>query len=221
MSEYVQAFVLGNAAIASNVCLLPLYPGLIAFLAGQAGEARTWRASAWLGVLVLLGVLTAMTAVAALAFALRQPLAAGLPYLLPAIYLTVIALALAMLAGRNPFGRLAGLRLPVLRSASASALVFGMLLGPMTLPCVGPLVVSVFLLGAGSISDLLGGFLYFASFGLGFGWPLVVLPWFALPIQRRATRALAHSATLVTRGAGLLLLAVGLYGFWKDVLPNL
>ena len=27
MSEYVEAFTLGNAAILGNVCLLPLYPG--------------------------------------------------------------------------------------------------------------------------------------------------------------------------------------------------
>jgi cytochrome c biogenesis protein CcdA len=34
MSAYLGAFLLGNAAILSNVCVLPLYPGLIAFLAG-------------------------------------------------------------------------------------------------------------------------------------------------------------------------------------------
>ena len=36
MSEYVQAFVLDNGAILGNVCVLPLYPGLIVFLGGTA-----------------------------------------------------------------------------------------------------------------------------------------------------------------------------------------
>ena len=35
MNELLQAFVLGNTAILTNVCVLPLYPGLIAFLAGR------------------------------------------------------------------------------------------------------------------------------------------------------------------------------------------
>ena len=63
MNELLQAFVLGNSAILTNVCMLPLYPGLIAFLAGNAGNERTQKATKWLGFLVLAGVLTMMLAV--------------------------------------------------------------------------------------------------------------------------------------------------------------
>jgi hypothetical protein len=35
VSEYAGALLLGNAAILGNVYMLPLYPGLIAFLAGN------------------------------------------------------------------------------------------------------------------------------------------------------------------------------------------
>jgi len=34
MNELIGGFLAGNAAILTNACLLPLYPGLIAFLAG-------------------------------------------------------------------------------------------------------------------------------------------------------------------------------------------
>ena len=55
MSEYLGAFLLGNAAILSNACMLPLYPGLIAFLAGamQQGRVRQggscWARRCWPG----------------------------------------------------------------------------------------------------------------------------------------------------------------------------
>ena len=63
MNELFGAFLLGNAAILTNVCLLPLYPGLIAFLAGNAGNERTKRVTPWLGLMVLLGILSLMTGV--------------------------------------------------------------------------------------------------------------------------------------------------------------
>jgi cytochrome c biogenesis protein CcdA len=35
MKQLVKAFGLGAAAILTNACVLPLYPGLIAFMAGD------------------------------------------------------------------------------------------------------------------------------------------------------------------------------------------
>ncbi|NNJ09242.1 hypothetical protein EKD04_002755 [Chloroflexales bacterium ZM16-3] len=220
MSQYLEAFILGNGAILGNVCMLPLYPGLIAFLAGNAGgEAR--RGSGWLGALVLAGVLSMMTLVGLLVFALNQSFGAILPLLLPAIYLAVIGLGLLMLLGRNPFAGLATAQIPALRNPLAAAYLYGLLLGPMTLPCTGPLIVSAFVLGAGNVASLADGLLYFLFFGLGFGWPLVLLPLIALPAQRRLTSWLARRHQLLGQISGGLLVAIGLFGIWAEVLPNL
>lgn len=218
MSDYLQAFVLGNGAILGNVCMLPLYPGLIAFLAGNAGTAR--RTTAWLGVLVLAGVLSMMTLVGLLVFVLNQSFGAILPVLLPAIYVTVIGLGVLMLLGRNPFARLATAPIPAMRNPLTGAYLYGLLLGPVTLPCTGPLIVSAFLLGTGSVVSLVDGLVYFLFFGLGFGWPLVVLPIIATPAQRRLTGWLTNNYSLLGRLSGALLLAIGLFGIWVEVLPN-
>ncbi len=87
MNELLQAFLLGNAAILTNVCVLPLYPGLIAYLAGTAQNERARRASKWLGIFVLAGVLTLMIIVGGILYALQQSFGAVLPFLLPAIYI--------------------------------------------------------------------------------------------------------------------------------------
>jgi cytochrome c-type biogenesis protein len=87
----------------------------------------------------------------------------------------------------------------------------------MTLPCTGPLVISVFILGAGNAASLLDGLLYFLFFGIGFGWPLVALPLLAVPVQRRFTGfTTAHHLT-ITRASGLLLILVAGLGYWFDV----
>lgn len=220
MAQYVEAFVLGNQAILTNVCLLPLYPGLIAFLAGSAGSARAERARGWLGLLALAGILSMMLLVGLALFLLRQSFGSILPVLLPAIYGVVIVLGLLMLTGRNPFNRLSQAQMPALRSPYATAYAYGLLLGPMTLPCTGPLITSAFVLGAGNTALLADGLLYFLAFGLGFGWPLVLLPLLAASAQRRFTGWLSANYRLLTRISGALLLAIGLFGIWTEVLPN-
>jgi len=220
MNELLQAFVLGNTAILTNVCVLPLYPGLIAFLAGTAGNQRSRRASYFLGVFVLAGVLSLMIAIGWLLFAFQQSFGDILPYLLPVIYGLVIVMGLLMLTGRNPFARLGTLQTPVLRNPYAAAFVYGLFLGPMTLPCAGPLIVSAFLLGAGSAAGLANSLAYFLVFGLGFGWPLIVLPLIAMPLQRRFTGWATGNYKVLTRLSGALLLAIGILGVVYDLAPN-
>lgn len=220
MEQLVEAFVLGNSAILTNVCILPLYPGLIAFLAGNADNERAQKANKWLGLLVLAGVLSLMTAVGALLFLLQQSFGAILPILLPLIYAAIILLGLLMLSGRNPFTRLTTLQTPVLSNPYVGAYTYGLLLGPMTLPCAGPVILSAFLLGAGSLAALSDGLLFFLAFGLGFGWPLVLLPLLALPLQRRFTRWMSRNYSVLTRASGVLLVFIGFLGIYVDLLPN-
>jgi cytochrome c-type biogenesis protein len=219
MEQLLQAFILGNGAILTNVCLLPLYPGLIAFLAGNAKQQNK-KATGWLGLVVLLGVLSMMTLVAFLLFILKKSFGSVLPWLLPIIYSLVFVLGVMMLFGFNPFNRLSSLQSPIFKNPFISAYVYGLLLGPMTLPCTGPIILSAFLL-SGSTALFVSQLLYFLAFGLGFGWPLVVLPLVAAPFQKRTTQWLTQNYKLLTRISGIMLLLIGLYGFWKEVIPNI
>ena len=221
MHELLQAFLLGNAAILTNVCILPLYPGLIAFLAGNAGNARAQRATRWLGFLVLAGVLSLMLVVGGLLYVLRASFGAILPYVLPAIYGLVIVMGALMLTGRNPFRRLSTSQAPLLRNPYVTAYIYGLLLGPMTLPCAGPIVLSAFLLGAGSFTQLASSLLYFIAFGIGFGWPLVVLPFLTQPFQGQFTRWTTRHYRSLTAVSGVLLVAIGVVGFAVEVAPNI
>jgi cytochrome c-type biogenesis protein len=221
MNQLIEAFILGNSAILTNVCILPLYPGLVAFLAGNAENDRAQRAAGWLGLLVLVGVLSMMTVIGALLFALQQTFGALLPILLPVIYAVVILLGVLMLLGRNPFSRLTTRQTPALRNPFVAAYVYGLMLGPMTLPCAGPIILSAFLLGSGSVAALSEGLLFFLAFGLGFGWPLVLLPFLAMPLQRRFTSWMTRNYGVLTRFSGALLVIIGLVGVTVDLLPNI
>lgn len=220
MSELISAFASGNAAILTNACMLPLYPGLIAFLAGTANDKQKPGSTAWLGVLVLAGILTMMTLIGFILYLLSASFGDALSLVLPPIYIIVIVLGVMMLMGRNPFAKLQTAQAPMLRNRYVTAYVYGLFFGPMTLPCTGPIIVSAFAIGATSTGALLDGLLFFFVFGLGFGWPLMVLPLLAMPIQRRIISFLGKHHDAFTRGSGILLIAIGIFGFVTELLPH-
>ena len=56
------------------------------------------------------------------------------------------------------------------------------------------------------------------------GWtldPWILLPLLAAPAQRFITTWVVGRYALLTRAAGVLLVAIGAFGFWTEVLPTL
>ena len=83
-----------------------------------------------------------------------------------------------LIANINPFKSLPQIRIPALRHPFANAFVYGLLYGPLTLLCSGPLVVSIFALSL-TVGDALSRMSLFLWFGLGFGLPLLILSFLA------------------------------------------
>ena len=221
MNEYLEAFALGNAAILGNVCMLPLYPGRFVLLADRVEAGGSRRSIRWLGVIVLAGVLTAMVLIGALLYLLSRTFSDVLGVARPVMYGLVAVLGVLMILDRNPLVRMRTAEAPIVSIPSATAFIYGFAMAPLTLPCTGPLIISAFVLGgvrgSGALSD---GLLYFFFFGLGFGWPLVLLPLLAAPAQQSITRFLTRHHRAVTIVSGLLLLAVAVIGWWVDIRPN-
>ena len=221
MSEYLEAFALGNAAILGNVCMLPLYPGLFVLLADRVEGGGSSRSIRWMGVLVLAGVLTAMVGIGGLLHLLSQTFSDVLGVVLPVMYGLVAVLGILMILDRNPMVRMRTSEAPIVSNPSATAYIYGLAMAPLTLPCTGPLIISAFVLGGvRGTGELADGLAYFFFFGLGFGWPLVLLPFLAAPAQRTITRFLTRHHRAITVGSGLLLLAVAFVGWWVDIRPN-
>jgi cytochrome c-type biogenesis protein len=219
-NSLIEGFAFGIASILNTACLLPLYPGLIAFLAGSANNPRSRRATGWLGLLVLAGILTIMIFIGLALYLVQATFGELLVVLLPILYIAIIVFGMMMLAGRNPFARLQTAQAPLLSNPYLSAYLYGLLFGPMTLPCTGPLITSAFLLGASNTGVLVDGLAYFVGFGLGFGWPLVLLPLLTLPVQRRLVGWLAHNHVALTRASGVLLVSIGVFGILTELTPH-
>ncbi len=151
---------------------------------------------------MLSGVLTAMLVIGGVIAAMSIAVSQVLVILTPLTDLVVIGLGTAMLAWLNPLGRLPTIgTLPGRGSGATAAYSYGLLFGPLTLPCSGALVVGIFTLSL-TVGSFLDKMVFFLVFGLGFGLPSLVLSVLAGGYQARLLRLATHHFKLVNRLAG-------------------
>jgi cytochrome c-type biogenesis protein len=208
------AFTLGLASAASP-CLLPLYPSFLAYLTANTGALEGRRGSGLLGVIILGGVLTTMLGVALVLSAVAVPIGLVLAILVPAVNILLIVLGLLLLSGRNPFERLPGATVPIVSDPFGQAYLYGVMLGPLALPCAGAFALSLvaYSVGLGEILPRIGTFIVY---GLGFGLPLVLLSLLAGASRQRIVRLIVANHRRIEVVGGLLLIAVGSW----DLLTN-
>jgi cytochrome c-type biogenesis protein len=209
MDAILTSLTLGLLATGSP-CVLPLYPGFLAYISsGQKGlEGKAGRY--FLGVFVLAGVLTMMLALGGLIALLSVSIGRALSVIVPLADLLIILLGILLLLNINPFKTLPQVRVPVLSHPFVNAFIYGLLYGPIALPCSGPLVVSIFVLSF-TAAEAISKLSIFFWFGMGFGIPLLVLSVLSGAAQRWITRQFALHARLINIVSGLLLVGVGAY----------
>jgi cytochrome c-type biogenesis protein len=209
----ITPLLLGLLATTSP-CVWPLYPGFLAYLSGQTGT-DAGRQRYFLGFFVLAGVLTMMLALGGLIAVLAVSIGRVLVYVVPLADMLILSLGVLLMLNRNPFRAIPQIRVPVLRHPSLNAYTYGLLYGPLTLPCSGPLVVSIFALSltAGEAFSTLWVFLWF---GVGFGMPLLVLSLLSGALQPQLTLMFARDSRSINSIGGLLLIGIAIY----DIVQN-
>jgi cytochrome c-type biogenesis protein len=208
MDLAITSFFLGLLSTASP-CVLPLYPGFLAYLSGQTEISSAGRRSL-LGPFVLGGVLTMMLALGGLIAALSISVGSALAFIVPLADAAILGLGVLLLLDRNPFQSLPQIRIPLLRRPLLNAYVYGLLYGPIALPCSGPLVVAIFALSL-SVEEALPKLWVFLWFGLGFGVPLLILSLLSGTLQHRLTRLFARHGRRINTIGGILLIGVAVY----------
>ena len=222
MGELVAVFAAGLASAASP-CLLPLYPGFLAYLSANAGSRSGRRATGLLGLLVLAGLLTTMVLLGTVLVVVSVPIGRVASLLVPIVDGLLLALGILLIAGRNPFNRLPGLQVPLVRNPYGQAYVYGIMLGPIALPCAGPFLAALLAVSVG-LGDAVLRMGTFVVFGLGFGLPLVVLSLLAGARQRSIVGWVTAHHRPIELISGVVLIAVALWDLrenWDGILFTL
>ena len=194
----------------TSPCVLPLYPGFLAYISGGQEGLQGKIGRYFLGFFVLAGVLTMMLTLGGIIALLSVSVGQALSVIIPIADLIIILLGVLLLANINPFKTLPQIQVPVLSHPFVNAFVYGLLYGPIALPCSGPLVVSIFALSL-TAAEFFSKLNIFFWFGMGFGIPLLVLSFLSGTAQRWITRQFAQRARLINLISGVLLVGVGIY----------
>src|SRR5829696_6744137 len=182
----VTSLLLGLLATTSP-CILPLYPGFLAYL---SSHHEMGRQKYLLGFFVLTGVLSMMLILGSLIAMLAIPVGKVLIYLVPLANILILLLGILLLLDHNPFKALPQIQVPVLRHPYGNAFAYGLLYGPIALPCSRPMVVAIFALSF-TAAEAFSQLWTFLWFGLGLGLPLLVLSFLSAALQRQLTVLLA------------------------------
>jgi cytochrome c-type biogenesis protein len=203
MEALAGTFFLGVASAASP-CLLPLYPAFLALMATRRGDQSRFG-MALLGTAVVFGVVTALVLVGLLVTAVSVSLSGLLAWIVPLSTVILVVLGVLLVLGRNPFAALVTMRLPMVRHPLGQAYVYGLMFGPVALPCAGPFIVALLAISIG-IEETSARVLSFVTYGLGLGAPLIVISIAGATRARSVTSALARRHVAIGRAAGVLLI---------------
>lgn len=212
---------MGNIAVTSlllglltttSPCILPLYPGFLAYVSNQHEMGRQ---KYLLGFFVMSGVLTMMLLLGSLIAILAIPVGRILLYLIPLADFLILLLGTLLLLNYNPLKTLPQIQFPILRHPYSNAFVYGLLYGPIALPCSGPMVVAIFALSL-TAAEAFSQLWTFLWFGLGLGIPLLILSFLSAALQRRLATLFARYSRIVNFVGGLLLIGVAFYDLIKN-----
>jgi cytochrome c-type biogenesis protein len=157
----------------------------------------------------VLGVVTALTIVGMIVTAVSVSLSGVLSWIVPISTVLLVILGVLLILGRNPFAVLTTVQMPVIRHPLAQAYVYGLLYGPVALPCAGPFIVALLAISIG-LEETTARLGTFVAFGLGMGAPLIVISLLGATRARSLTTWLTRHHLAIGRVAGVLLIVAAL-----------
>lgn len=208
LTDALTSFTLGLATPLSAVCVIPLYPGFLAFLSNQDDDAPSVAA---LAVLVALGVVAFMAAVGVVFTTVLETSLTGVVETVSPVAFGVLAvLGVVLVADLHPQSRLPTIEPPQTRYPSLSAFAYGAFFGAIVLPC-NPGFISIFFARAFLFTDPVSSVANFGAFGVGMGTPLLAFGFLSEPWHDRVLGVLTGHRRAVNAITGLLLLAISVY----------
>lgn len=212
MSLATQFFLSLGLGVAANLnpCVLPLYPGYLAYLANRPGIADKRRFTRISGVIVLTGLLVFMMIIGAVTAGLGLSISRFVSIVSPIAFGVLLVIGIILLLNLELTTLLPQIRVPKVENPYRAAFAYGFLYGPIVIPCNAPLVFAVFAYSVG-VSTFVDRFLLFLAFGLGLGIPLLLISFTSTAKGSWLIRKFNQYRTTVNRVAGVSLIGLSLY----------
>lgn len=206
--DLVGSFAIGLATPLTAVCVIPLYPGFIAYLSNRP-EGRLSVKS--LGFLVASGVITFMLLFGLLfTTVLEISLTHAIEVVSPIAFALLGLLSIALLADLDIARFTPSVSAPTSQRPVLTAFGYGFFFGGIVIPC-NPGLIALFFARSLLFADPIMNVANFLAFGLGIGSPLIVLAVVSDRWSSRVIGLLTRHQSVINRGTGVVMLAIALY----------
>lgn len=193
------------------VCVLPLYPGFLSYLASKTTTKDSKKQIVLFGVVVSLGVIISMLVLGLIfVFILKASLTKVIGIVSP-IAFGILALVSILLIFNFDIGRfMPKVHAPVLKNPLFSAFLFGTFFGAIVLPC-NPASLAVLFAVSTSTIAFITNFLNFLFFGMGMAFPLLVLALISASKSQEVIGFLTKYKRTINIIAGVIMLGISSY----------
>src|SRR3989344_1341305 len=215
------AFLAGLFAPLGAVCVLPLYPGFLAYLAGQLSKDKSATKQSqpqdnkkqiiFFGLVVTSGVIISMLIIGLIfSTILKASLTKAIGIISP-IAFGILAVVSVLLIFNFDVGRfMPKFHAPVLNNPLLSAFIFGLFFGVIVLPC-NPASLAVLFAVSTSVTSFFTNFIHFLLFGIGMALPLLILAVVSASWSKIVIGFLTKYKKWINVAAGVIMLLISLY----------
>tara|TARA_Y100000310_G_C20615602_1_gene780449 strand:- start:523 stop:1191 length:669 start_codon:yes stop_codon:yes gene_type:complete len=211
ISDFFSSFVLGLLTPLTAVCVLPLYPGFLAFLSSKFSEDVSKKTYALLGVVISLGVIGFMLTFGLLfTTLLQESLTKWINIISPIAFVVLGIISLTLILDYD-FGRfIPKPKTSVSGNPLRSAFIFGFFFGAIVLPC-NPGFIALFLARSVLASSFVNSMANFLSFGLGLSFPLLLFSLVTAEYSSKIIDFFTRWKSWINRIAGVVMLGISGY----------
>ena len=213
LPDILAIYLLGLLTPLTAVCVIPLYPGFIAFLANQAtnNSINPKKTMILIGSIVVLGVLTFMSFIGILFSTLLKVSLTKVIGIVSPIAFGLLALISLLLIFNINFSKIfPELKIPKSKNPYLSSFIFGFFFGAIIIPC-NPLFIAAFFTKALSTTSFGMSMINFFSFGIGIGTPLLAFSILSASISRTIVKFFTSYKKTINITSGIIMLSISLY----------
>jgi len=208
---FVVSFTLGFVTPLTAICVLPLYPGFLAYLSNRFSPETSRKTYALFGLLISLGVISFMLIVGLIFTTVLQESLTEVIEVISPIAFGILGLISLLLIFDVDFGKfLPRLKNPYLKNPLANAFIFGLFFGAIVLPC-NPAFIAVFFTRALLFDSFFSSMGNFIAFGFGLSVPLLIFSLITNESSGKILSFLTKNKTWINRIAGIIMLGISVY----------
>ena len=217
-----EAFLLGLVTPLGAVCVLPIYPGFLVYLSSQVSGGATSRKTIFLfGVIITAGVILFMflmglvfTTIFEISLTsvvqIVSPIAFGILLIISLALIITGILSMVSNIDIDIWRFLPKGRSPLAKNPWTAAFLYGFFFGSIVVPC-NPGFSAILFARAVSNVDFAQNVSRFLFFGVGIGFPLLVLAGASSAARETVINFLTKNGKWVNLSAGLIMLGISLY----------